>query len=92
MVTDFWAHRSDQERLVIWQRRGIKEEVVASRERKKSKNLEVRVMFEPSRIAAACVAQAYERVVPITRRVIGSREHRRSVERDEIKRWRGGAQ
>ena len=25
-------------------------------------------MFEPSRVAPACVVQAYERVVPITRR------------------------
>ena len=33
-----------------------------------SRTLEVRLTFEPSRVSAACVVQAYERVVPITRR------------------------
>ena len=30
--------------------------------------LEIRITFEPSRVSPACVTQAYERVVPITRR------------------------
>ena len=41
---------------------------MARREPKTTKALEVSVMFEPSHVAPACVAQAYERVVPITRR------------------------
>ena len=30
--------------------------------------LEICVTFEPSRVSAACIAQAYEQVVPIPRR------------------------
>ena len=33
-----------------------------------STTLEVRITFEPSRVSPACVVQAYEQVVPITRR------------------------
>jgi len=41
---------------------------VARRQPQASRTLEVRLTFEPSRISAACVLQAYERVVPLTRR------------------------
>jgi hypothetical protein len=41
---------------------------MAHRELKTTKVLEVGVMFEPSRVSPACVAQAYEQVVPSTRR------------------------
>jgi hypothetical protein len=41
---------------------------MARRELKTTKALEVSVMFEPSRVSPACVAQAYEQVVPSTRR------------------------
>ena len=41
---------------------------MARRGRTRSTTLEVRITFEPSRVSPACVAQAYERVVPITRR------------------------
>lgn len=37
---------------------------------KKSRTLEVRVVFEPSRVAPSCMAQAYERVVPTVYRGI----------------------
>ena len=47
---------------------GSKEASVARRVRTRSTTLEVRITFEPSRVGPACVAQAYERVVPITRR------------------------
>ena len=40
---------------------------MARREPNTTKALEVSVMFEPSHVAPACVVQAYERVVPITR-------------------------
>jgi len=49
-------------------RHGSKEAVVARRDHKPSRTLEVRTTFEPSRVSTACVVQAYERVVPITRR------------------------
>ena len=41
---------------------------MARREPKTNKALEVSVMFEPSRVSPTCVAQAYEQVVPSTRR------------------------
>ena len=39
------------------------------RGRRKSTTLTVRLQFEPSRLGPTCLAGAYERVVPIKRRV-----------------------
>ena len=50
-------------------RRRCKEARVARRGRTGSTTMEVRITFEPSWGSPACVAQAYERVVPITRRL-----------------------
>ena len=50
-------------------RHRYKEASVARRGRTGSPPLEVRITFEPSWVSPACVAQAYERVVPITRRL-----------------------
>ena len=52
-------------------RHGGKEIVVARRERPQTRALSIRVTFEPSRLSADWVAQAYEHVVPITRRTTG---------------------
>ena len=41
---------------------------VARRGHRRRTTLVVRITFEPSRVSPACVVQAYERVVPITRR------------------------
>jgi hypothetical protein len=41
---------------------------MARRELNTTQALGVSVMFEPSRVSPACVAQAYEQVVPSTRR------------------------
>ncbi len=41
---------------------------VARRERRKERILEVRCTFEPNRLAQACLANAYEQVVPTVRR------------------------
>ncbi|HSF34198.1 MAG TPA: hypothetical protein VLK82_27555 [Candidatus Tectomicrobia bacterium] len=41
---------------------------MARRQHQASRTLEVRRTFAPSRVSAACVVQAYERVVPIPRR------------------------
>ena len=41
---------------------------MARRERTHNLVLEIRVTFEPSRVSSACIAQAYEEVVPIPRR------------------------
>jgi hypothetical protein len=43
---------------------------MARRERTHNMVLEICVTFEPSRVSSACVAQAYEEVVPIPRRTI----------------------
>ena len=45
-----------------------KEASVARRARRTLRTLEVHSTFEPSRVSSVCVAQAYEQVVPVTRR------------------------
>jgi len=68
MVMGFWGHRCRVDRPVNAQRPGGKETHVARREHTGSITLAVRITFEPSWGSPTCVAQAYERVVPITRR------------------------
>ena len=68
MGTGFWGHHFRQAPSVNVPRPGGKEASVARRVRTRSTTLEVRITFEPSRVSLACVVQAYERVVPITRR------------------------
>ena len=68
MGTDFSGHRSRCGQLWGTQHHGSKESSVARRQHQASSPLEVRRTFEPSRVSAACVVQAYERVMPITRR------------------------
>ncbi len=68
MGRDFWGGHSRLCHFVKASRHGSKEASVARRDRTGSITLEVRITFEPSRVSPACVAQAYERVVPITRR------------------------
>jgi hypothetical protein len=41
---------------------------MARREPHTTKTLAISVLFEPSRLSPACVAQAYEEVVPLTQR------------------------
>ena len=62
------GHRSRCGKVWGTQRHGSKESSVARRPHQASRTLEVRRTFEPSRVSAACVVQAYEWVVPITRR------------------------
>ena len=61
-------------------RHGSKETSVARRAHRPSNILEVRITFEPSRVSSACVVQAYERVVPITRRMTPHARSARQVE------------
>ena len=68
MGTGFWGHHSKECRPIKAPRYGRKEISVARRGRTGSITLEVRRTFEPSWMSPACVAQAYERVVPIPRR------------------------
>jgi hypothetical protein len=76
METDFWARRSRRGCPVSSPLEGSKETVVARREPPPSTTLEVRVTFEPSRLSPACVAQAYEQVVPLTQRIASRASHR----------------
>ena len=64
---------------------------MACREPNTTKALEVRVMFEPSHVAPACVAQAYERVVPITRRAAPPVQHNARAGRERLTPRVGGA-
>ena len=69
MVMGFWGHLSRACCPLKAPRHRYKEASVARRGRTGSTPLEVRITFEPSWVSPACVAQAYERVVPITRRL-----------------------
>ena len=68
MVMGFWGPHSRECPLTNTPRPGHKEVSVARRGHSRSLTLAVRITFEPSRVSPACVVQAYERVVPITRR------------------------
>ena len=58
--------------------RGTEGGTVAHRDRTKARIRTVRRTFEPTRIAPACLGDAYEQVVPITRRAIrADRAHER---------------
>jgi hypothetical protein len=71
MVRAFSARRLRLGSPVTTPRHGSKEAIVAHRERhSKPWALKVRVRFEPSRLSPDWVAQAYARLVPMTRRVI----------------------
>ena len=65
---------------------------MARRGPKTTKALEVSVMFEPSHVAPACIAQAYERVVPIRRRVAPAPQHQDCADRERLTQHIGGAQ
>jgi hypothetical protein len=52
--------------------------------------LEVSVMFEPSRLSPACVAQAYEEVVPLTQRTTSRAAHMDRARREKIRPPVGG--
>jgi len=64
---------------------------VASRQPKKIVALEVRTMYEPNRLSAACIARAYERLLPIARRTVTPGSNNHLEQRDETKRLVGGA-
>ena len=64
----FWGRHARVCHLVKAPRHGSKEARVARRVRTSSPTLEVRITCEPNRVGPPGVGQAYERVVPITRR------------------------
>jgi hypothetical protein len=64
---------------------------MARREPNPTQALAVSVRFEPSPVAPACVAQAYERVVPITRRAAPTVQHHGRAGRERRMPRVGGA-
>jgi len=70
MGTGSSGRHSSLHRQVTPLLRGTKEVVVYHRERKRNQALEVRHVFETTRIARACLARAYECLVPIVRRTL----------------------
>jgi hypothetical protein len=56
-----------------------------------TKALAVSVLCEPSHVAPACVAQADERVVPITRRAAPTDPHHNRAGREQLTPRVGGA-
>jgi hypothetical protein len=62
---------------------------VEQRQRRRSA-LVVRVRYEPSRVAAACLADAYEQVVPVVRRGLGHRGRPADTAWTEPTHWKGG--
>jgi hypothetical protein len=64
---------------------------MARREPKTTKALEVSVLFEPSHVAPACVAQAYEWLVPITRHAAPSPQHNGRAGHEQLTQRVGGA-
>jgi hypothetical protein len=92
MGTGFSGPRSRCGRLWRTRRHGNKESSVARRPHQAGRTLEVRLTFEPSRVSAACVVQAYERVVPITRRPAPRARSARQTEDAQRTQHVGGRQ
>jgi hypothetical protein len=66
--------------------------VVVRRQGQTKQPMEVHIQFEPSRIERACLANAYERIVPIIRRTVmctGNQDG--EIQRHEMVRRTGGA-
>lgn len=72
MARDSSALRSKQVRAVSIQRQRDKETMVARRAPQQTRSREIRSTFEPSRLSRSAVAQAYEQVVPVVRRIIAT--------------------
>jgi hypothetical protein len=59
---------------------------VARREHRQTQPREIRVMFEPSRLSLAWMAQAYEQVVPIVRRMTSRPARRHGEDAEALRR------
>jgi hypothetical protein len=68
MGMGFWGRRSSVGHPWRPRYHGRQEARVARRVHRRRTPLEVHITFEPSRVSPACVTQAYEQVVPVTRR------------------------
>lgn len=59
---------------------------------KQRDELEVQVVCEPSRLAAECVAAAYERLVPMARRPVAPGRHTTMAPQERRRAQAGGTQ
>ena len=71
--------------------RGTTGGTVAKPDRTKPRTLTVRRIFEPSRVAPACLVDAYERVVPVPRRMIRTDQSTPLAPQRGTKRRTGGS-
>jgi hypothetical protein len=92
MGTGFSGHRSSSGRLWRTRRHGSKESSVPRQQYQASRTLEVRRTFAPSRVSAVCVVQAYERVMPSTRRPAPQARSKRQIEDAQRTQHVGGRQ
>jgi hypothetical protein len=58
---------------------------MARRDSNTTKALESSVLCEPSRLSPACVAQAYDGVVPLTQRMTSRASHRELAGREHTR-------
>jgi hypothetical protein len=58
---------------------------MARRDSNTTKALESSVLCEPSRLSPACVAQAYDEVVPLTQRMTSRASHRELAGREHTR-------
>lgn len=70
--------------------RGTMGGTVDKPDRTKPRTLTVKRIFEPSRVAPACLVDAYERVVPVARRAIRTDQTTRQAPQAGTKRRSGG--
>jgi hypothetical protein len=92
MAPGFWGPPCRQGSFWSTPRHGSKETSVARRAPKSSRTLEVHLTFEPSRVSAVCIGQAYERVVPIIRRPAPRTRPARQAEGTQQPQQVGGRQ
>jgi hypothetical protein len=89
MGLGFWAHHATWWSLATFHESGSEEAVMVRRDPHTTKALEISVLFEPSRLSPACVAQAYEAVVPLTQRMTSRASHRELAGREHTRQPRG---
>jgi hypothetical protein len=86
MAQDFSAPRCNSAHAGTIQRHRDKEMIVGRRERHHPQPREIHVTFEPSRLSLAWMAQAYEQVVPMTRRTTSRPARCHGEDAEELQR------
>jgi hypothetical protein len=68
-----------------------REEMREQRQRQRRSTLIVQVRYEPSRVGAACLADAYEQVLPVVRRGLVRHDLRAAADTTPTERQEGVA-